>query len=186
MSVIRQLLQPYQCQTSCSARLWTPLRRLRGVPDVWAERSSNNYILALATWKVKSSMAACNNRTNRPGREQTRQDPAYGMHSLVNGKVVLQPKQMHHHSHYVNASRTSVPDFCTLSVMLSPLSRSFKFAPQLIDIRMNNIYEQVHNVALNMFGKRHKKVPDWSEAGVETNNLRCLVNCPYGCCSMFV
>ena len=39
-------------------------------------------------------------------------------------------------------------------------------------IRMIFYPKQVHNVALDMPGKRHKKVPDWFEADVETNELR--------------
>lgn len=60
-------------------------------------------------------------------------------HSLVGGKVLLQPKQIHCHiqkgRHYVNAARTSVPDLCKLSVMLSPLSRCSKSVPRLMHIR---------------------------------------------------
>lgn len=49
---------------------------------------------------------------------------------------------------------------------------SVKISPELMQMRMNIYLEQVHNVALDMFGKRHKKVLDWFEPGLETNNLQ--------------
>ena len=100
-------------------------------------------------------------------------DPRSGLwHSLVAGKVLLQPNQMHCHCHYVNAASTSVPGLCTLSVMLSSLNRSFQDCPSVNAHKNEYLSWADTNVALDMLGKGHKKVLDWFKAGVETNNLR--------------
>jgi len=78
--------------------------------------------------------------STKPRHRVSWRHPRSGIwHSLVGGKVLLQPKQMRCHiqkgRHYVNAARTSIPALCKLSVMLSPLSRCSKSVPRLMHIR---------------------------------------------------
>ena len=90
-------------------------------------------------------------------------------HSLIISKVQLKPKQLHH------SKQKSRPRINTVHTSLSLLQKRFAEAidQALLAYPSNNaeerwsfLHDTIYNTAIDTFGKRARKNPDWFNSGV--------------------
>ena len=90
-------------------------------------------------------------------------------HTLVAARVRLQPKRIHNSKQKgrprINTAFTSVPDACVR--FENSLQEALEDCPtNTAEERWGHIREAIYNSAMDAFGKREKKNPDWFEAGI--------------------
>ena len=90
-------------------------------------------------------------------------------HSLVGSKVRLQPKRIHHSKHKglprINASRTSFPGLGEL--FANSIEEALRDCPKSsAEERWNHIRDAIYNSAMDTFGSRERRNPDWFEAAI--------------------
>lgn len=90
-------------------------------------------------------------------------------HSMVASKVRLQPRRFHRSKQKgrprINTAMTSLPELRTR--FLDTIQEALNNCPTTsTDARWNYIREATYKSAVNTFGKRVRKDPDWFEAGI--------------------
>ena len=91
-------------------------------------------------------------------------------HSMVASKVRLQPKRIHHSKHKgrprINTAVTSVPEL--RERFADAIQEALSDCPtSCAEDRWNHIRDATYKSAVDTFGKRERKNPDWFEAGIE-------------------
>lgn len=90
-------------------------------------------------------------------------------HSLVGSKVRLQPKRIHHSKQKgrprINTARTTMPDLCER--FADSIEEALKDCPAgNAEERWTHIRNAIYNSAMDTFGKRERKNPDWFQEGI--------------------
>lgn len=91
-------------------------------------------------------------------------------HSMVASKVRLRPKRIHHSKHKgrprINTAVTSVPEL--RERFADAIQEALSDCPtSCAEDRWNHIRDATYKSAVDTFGKRERKNPDWFEAGIE-------------------
>lgn len=91
-------------------------------------------------------------------------------HSMVASKVRLQPKRIHHSKYKgrprINTAVTSVPEL--RERFADAIQEALSDCPtSCAEDRWNHIRDATYKSAVDTFGKRERKNPDWFEAGIE-------------------
>ena len=91
-------------------------------------------------------------------------------HSMVTSKVRLQPKRIHHSKHKgrprINTAMTSVPEL--RERFADAIQEALSDCPtSCAEIIWNHIRDATYNSAVDSFGKRERKNPDWFVAEIE-------------------